>query len=187
MFPLATTRPQSRLKRSWEPLRSIAPLNVDAVGQRGNLPEHIWAVVPAKRARLDRARASRDRVIHGRRECTNRFDYWIPALARRAKPGSLGRNDMQRCCAMKRSPVVGAKCDSPAGTRGEGRVGRGLQAPVARAERHRSSKSADAGSNPAWSSTRSVVPWSRSSKDEHRFPTSEDARSIRVAVSNMES
>jgi hypothetical protein len=31
--------------------------------------------------------------------------------------------------------------------------GSGLQAPVARAERHRSSKSADAGSNPVWSST----------------------------------
>ena len=31
--------------------------------------------------------------------------------------------------------------------------GSGLQAPVARAERHRSSKSAHAGSNPAWSST----------------------------------
>ena len=30
--------------------------------------------------------------------------------------------------------------------------GSGLQAPVARAERHRSSKSAHAGSNPAWSS-----------------------------------
>jgi 5-methyltetrahydrofolate--homocysteine methyltransferase len=29
----------------------------------------------------------------GRRECTNCFDYWIPALACRAKPGSLGRND----------------------------------------------------------------------------------------------
>ena len=40
------------------------------------------AVVPAKRARLNRARASRDPVIHGRRERTNRFDYWIPALAR---------------------------------------------------------------------------------------------------------
>src|SRR3984893_13456531 len=66
---------------------------------------------------------------------------------------------------------------------GEGRVGAGLQAPVARAERHRSSKSADAGSNPAWSSTRSVFPWPRSSKDERRFPTTEDARSTRVAVS----
>jgi hypothetical protein len=32
----------------------------------------------------------------------------------------------------------------------------GLQAPVARAERHRSSKSANAGSNPVWSSTHSV-------------------------------
>jgi hypothetical protein len=53
------------------------------------------AVVPAKRARLNRARASRDPVIHGRRESTNRFDYWIPALARRAMPGSLGRNDRQ--------------------------------------------------------------------------------------------
>ena len=31
--------------------------------------------------------------------------------------------------------------------------GSGLQAPVARAERHRSSKSANAGSNPVWSST----------------------------------
>src|ERR1700738_5338469 len=69
--------------------------------------------------------------------------------------------------------------------------GAGLQAPVARAERHRSSKSADAGSNPAWSSTRSVFPWPRSSKfpwprsskDERRFPTTEDARSTRVAVS----
>jgi hypothetical protein len=53
------------------------------------------AVVPAKRARLNRARASRDPVIHGRRERTNRFDYWIPALARRAMPGSVGRNDRQ--------------------------------------------------------------------------------------------
>ena len=44
---------------------------------------------------VNRARASRDPVIHGRRECTNRFDYWIPALPRRAKPGSLGRNDRQ--------------------------------------------------------------------------------------------
>ena len=34
--------------------------------------------------------------------------------------------------------------------------GSGLQAPVARAERHRSSKSADAGSNPVWSPTHSV-------------------------------
>jgi hypothetical protein len=25
---------------------------------------------------------------HDQRECTNRFGYWIPALARRAKPGS---------------------------------------------------------------------------------------------------
>ena len=33
--------------------------------------------------------------------------------------------------------------------------GSGLQAPVARAERHRSSKSAHAGSNPVWSSTHS--------------------------------
>src|SRR5256714_13336398 len=79
---------------------------------------HIWAVVSAKRARLDRARASRDPVIHGRRECTNRFDYWIPALPRRAKPGSLGRNDKQRCCGMTRSPVVGAKRDNPALKRG---------------------------------------------------------------------
>jgi hypothetical protein len=53
----------------------------------------IWTVVPAKRARLNRARASRDPVIHGRRVRTNCFDYWIPALARRATPGSLGRND----------------------------------------------------------------------------------------------
>ena len=49
------------------------------------------AVVPAKRARLNRARASRDPVIHGRRECTNRLDYWIAALPR-VKPG-VGRND----------------------------------------------------------------------------------------------
>ena len=26
-----------------------------------------------------------DPVIHGRRECANRFDYWIPALARRGE------------------------------------------------------------------------------------------------------
>jgi hypothetical protein len=83
------------------------------------------AVVPAKRARpghpadkgggdpVNRARASRDPVIHGRSECTNRFDYWIPALVRRAKPGSLGRNDRQGCCGTTRSPLVGAKCDSP--------------------------------------------------------------------------
>ena len=64
------------------------------------------AVVPAKRARLNRARASRDPVIHGRRECTNRFDYWIPALARREMPGSLGRNDRQGCCGTTRSPVT---------------------------------------------------------------------------------
>jgi hypothetical protein len=51
-------------------------------------------------------------------------------------------------------------CDSPPqkSRRREGRVGSGFQAPVARAERHRSSKSADAGSNPAWSSTRSGGP-----------------------------
>ena len=36
--------------------------------------------------------------------------------------------------------------------------GSGLQAPVARAERHRSSKSAHAGSNPAWSSTHFALP-----------------------------
>jgi hypothetical protein len=42
-----------------------------------------------------------------------RFDYWIPALVRRAKPGSLGRNDRRGCCGATRSPVVGAKCDSP--------------------------------------------------------------------------
>jgi hypothetical protein len=72
------------------------------------------AVVPAKRARLNRARASRDPVIHGRRERTNRFDYWIPALARRAMPGSLGRNDRQGCCGTTRSPVDRATCDYPA-------------------------------------------------------------------------
>ena len=33
----------------------------------------------------------------------------------------------------------------------------------------------------------SAFPWPRSSKDERRFPTSEDARSTRVAASNMES
>jgi len=42
---------------------------------------------------LNRARASRDPVIHGRHECPNCFGYWIPALACRAKPGALGRND----------------------------------------------------------------------------------------------
>ena len=57
-------------------------------------------VVPAKRARFNRARASRDPVINGRRECANRFGYWIPALARRAKPGSLGRNDRHECCGI---------------------------------------------------------------------------------------
>src|SRR6516165_10820804 len=62
--------------------------------------------------------------------------------------------------------------------------GSGLQAPVARAERHRSSKSAHAGSNPVWSS---IVFRPRSSKDERRFPTSEDARSNRVAVGKLES
>src|SRR5438105_2825502 len=62
------------------------------------------AVIPAKRARLNRARASRHPVIHGRRVSTNCFGYWIPALARRAKPGSLGRNDRQGCCGMMRSP-----------------------------------------------------------------------------------
>src|ERR1700736_6503433 len=71
----------------------------------------IWVVVPAKRARLNRARASRDPVIHGRRECANRLDYWIPALSRRAKPASLGRNDRQGCCGTTRSPVVRATCD----------------------------------------------------------------------------
>src|ERR1700730_599907 len=58
----------------------------------------IWVVIPAKRARLKRDRASRDPVIYGRRECTNVVDYWIPALTRRAKPGSFGRNDRQTCC-----------------------------------------------------------------------------------------
>src|ERR1700730_18824264 len=27
----------------------------------------------------------------------NHFGYWIPALPRRARPGSLGRTDRQRC------------------------------------------------------------------------------------------
>src|SRR6476660_8839526 len=40
------------------------------------------AVVPAKRARLRRASASRDPVIHGRSECANGVAYWIPALTR---------------------------------------------------------------------------------------------------------
>jgi hypothetical protein len=58
-----------------------APQYLPLKGQR----YRIWVVVPAKRARLNRARASRDPVTHGPRECTNRVDYWIPALARRAK------------------------------------------------------------------------------------------------------
>ena len=72
----------------------------------------IWAVVPAKRARpghpadkvggdpVNRDRASPDPVIHGRRDCTNRFVYWIPALPR-VKPG-VGRNDRHGSCGMTR-------------------------------------------------------------------------------------
>src|SRR5947209_3661555 len=59
--------------------------------------KRIWVVIPAKRARSKRARASRDPVIHGRSECTKGIDYWIPALARRAQPGLLGRNDAHEC------------------------------------------------------------------------------------------
>ena len=50
-------------------------------------------VIPAKRTRFNLARASRDPGFHRRRECTKRVDYWIPALGRRAKPGSVGQND----------------------------------------------------------------------------------------------
>lgn len=47
--------------------------------------------------------------------------------------------------------------------------GSGLQAPVARAERHRSSKSAHAGSNPAWSSTHSRRQGGAILSDAQRF------------------
>src|ERR1700738_5470015 len=56
-----------------------------ADGIRSEAGHRLWAAVPAKRARLNRARASRDPVIHGRRKCPNRFDYWIPAPARPAE------------------------------------------------------------------------------------------------------
>lgn len=46
--------------------------------------------------------------------------------------------------------------------------GSGLQAPVARAERHRSSKSANAGSNPAWSSTHSRRQLYTNDRSRHR-------------------
>jgi hypothetical protein len=66
------------------------------------------AVVPAKRARLNRARASRDPVIHGRRECTNRLDYWIPALARRRSParsaGMTGKDVAARRAVLASDP-----------------------------------------------------------------------------------
>ena len=57
------------------------------------------AVIPAKQARLRRARASRDLVNTALANGVKRSDelvstgeadvYWIPALATRAKPGSL--------------------------------------------------------------------------------------------------
>ena len=73
----------------------------------------LWAVVPAKRARLNRARACRDPVIHGRRKCPSRFDHWISALPRRAKPGSLGRNDRQRCLRRQASQAASSNASNP--------------------------------------------------------------------------
>src|SRR6202045_5114185 len=74
----------------------IIPVAANHRSLKGGGLSHM-AVVPAKRARLNRARASRDPVIHGRRECTNRFDYWIPALlpppdvGDRPPPGRAGK------------------------------------------------------------------------------------------------
>src|SRR5438067_318926 len=55
------------------------------------MSRRMWAVVPAKRARLCRASASRDPVNDGQRESPDGGGYWIPALPR-GKPG-VGRND----------------------------------------------------------------------------------------------
>jgi hypothetical protein len=93
-------------------------------GIRSEAGYRLWAVVPAKRARLNRARASRDSVIHSRRECPNRFDYWIPALPRRAKPGSLGRNDRQRCLRRRQgSQAASSNASNPLSSS----IGRGGQ------------------------------------------------------------
>ncbi len=94
-----------------------------ADGIRSEAGHRLWAAVPAKRARLNRARASRDPVIHGRRKCPNRFDYWIPALPRRAKPGSLGRNDRQRCLRRRRSQAASSNASNPLSSS----IGRGGQ------------------------------------------------------------
>ena len=78
------------------------------------------AVVPAKRARLNRARASRDPVIHGRREMprTALITSFRLSLAGRS-PASLGRNDTiesqssARTAADLRAPRLRARRTPP--------------------------------------------------------------------------
>ena len=50
-------------------------------------------VIPAERARLRPASESRNPVIKAVRAFTPAVDYWVPARASPAEPGSLGRDD----------------------------------------------------------------------------------------------
>src|SRR3984893_9008109 len=84
------------------------------------------AVVPARRARLNRARASRDPVIHGWSEGTNGCDYWIPALPRRASPARSAGMTGTNVCGVTRRRGPRCKMRSPAHA-GAGMQGRLLR------------------------------------------------------------